>query len=63
MLDLNKTVLQEFKLAIGDPADRNLRTVLGGFGFRGEQADQLVGDLSGGERTRLALAITQWQTP
>lgn len=58
MLDLNKTVLQEFKLAIGDPADRNLRTLLGGFGFRGEQADQLVGDLSGGERTRLALAIT-----
>ena len=58
MLDLNKTVLQEFKLAIGDPVDRNLRTVLGGFGFRGEQADQLVGDLSGGERTRLALAIT-----
>jgi len=58
VFDLNRSVLQEFTASIGDQADRNLRTVLGGFGFRGEQADQKVGDLSGGERTRLALAIT-----
>ena len=58
VLDLQKSVLQEFTASIGDQGDRNLRTVLGGFGFRGEQVDQKVGDLSGGERTRLALAIT-----
>ena len=58
VLDLRKSVLQEFTASIGDQGDRNLRTVLGGFGFRGEQVDQKVGDLSGGERTRLALAIT-----
>ena len=58
VLDEQQTVFQEFKLSIGDQGERNLRTVLGGFGFRGEQVDQKVGDLSGGERTRLALAIT-----
>ena len=58
VLDLRKSVIQEFTASIGDQGDRNLRTVLGGFGFRGEQVDQKVGDLSGGERTRLALAIT-----
>ena len=57
-MDLGRSVLQEFKVSIGDPGERNLRTILGGFGFRGEQVDQKVGDLSGGERTRLALAIT-----
>jgi len=58
VFDARRTVLQEFKTSIGDPGERNLRTVLGGFGFRGEQVDQKIADLSGGERTRLALAIT-----
>ncbi|MEG3595604.1 MAG: ABC-F family ATP-binding cassette domain-containing protein [Actinomycetota bacterium] len=58
VLDLGRSVLQEFTASIGDQGDRNLRTVLGGFGFRGDQVDQKVGDLSGGEQTRLALAIT-----
>ena len=58
VLDERRTVLQEFKFAIGDQGERNLRTVLGGFGFRGDQVDQKIADLSGGERTRLALAIT-----
>ncbi len=56
VLDLDKTVHDEFRSALpkGDP--RNLRTVLGSFGFPGEAADQIVGALSGGEQTRLALA-------
>ena len=58
VFDARRTVLQEFKASIGDPGERNLRTVLGGFGFRGEQVDQKIADLSGGERTRLALANT-----
>ena len=53
-----QTVLQQFQFSTGDPGDRNLRTVLGGFGFSGVQVDQKIGDLSGGEMTRLALATT-----
>ncbi len=56
-LDLNRTVEQEFRHAVGEqPKNRNMRTVLGSFGFSGDAVDRLVGDLSGGERTRLALA-------
>ncbi len=58
-LDLNRTVEQEFRHKVGaQPKNRNIRTVLGSFGFSGEAVDRLVGDLSGGERTRLALAET-----
>ncbi len=56
-LDLEKTVVEAFSGGI-DPGKRNLRTVLGSFGFPGDAADRHVRDLSGGERTRLALART-----
>jgi len=56
-LDPDKTVIALFSGGI-DPGKRNLRTVLGSFGFPGDAADRIVGDLSGGERTRLALART-----
>jgi ATP-binding cassette, subfamily F, member 3 len=58
-LDLERTALQEIQAAAGIAVkDRNLRTVLGSFGFSGEAADRKVAALSGGERTRLALAKT-----
>ncbi len=56
-LDLNRTVEQEFRHTVGEqPKNRNMRTVLGSFGFSGDAVERMVGDLSGGERTRLALA-------
>ena len=39
-----------------DTPEQQLRTLLGAFMFSGEQLDQPAGTLSGGERTRLALA-------
>ncbi len=56
-LDVDKTVIEVFSGGI-IPGKRNLRTVLGSFGFPGDAADRHVRDLSGGERTRLALART-----
>ena len=56
-LDGAKTVFELFSAGI-DPGKRNLRTVLGSFGFPGDAAERRVRDLSGGERTRLALART-----
>ncbi len=51
------TVFQEFNFAVKDPGKRNIRTMLGSFGFSGEKADRRIDQLSGGEQTRLSLAI------
>ncbi len=58
------TLLEELRLAASEmphrtgplPGDGQLRSLLGRFLFTGEQAFQKVGSLSGGEKTRLALA-------
>src|SRR5690606_3615166 len=43
--------------------EQELRDFLGGFGFGGEQALAPVGPFSGGERSRLALALIVRQRP
>ncbi len=58
VMDPRRTVVEEFTASVGDQPGRNVRTMLGGFGFAGDAADRKVADLSGGERTRLALGIT-----
>jgi ATP-binding cassette subfamily F protein 3 len=59
-LDLSLTVEREFRHAVGEGLDskRSVRSVLGSFGFRGDAVERQVAQLSGGERTRLALAET-----
>ena len=57
VLDLDATVLAEFTRDLSEHhRGQNARTMLGAFGFRGDMSEQLVAELSGGERTRLALA-------
>jgi ATPase subunit of ABC transporter with duplicated ATPase domains len=63
-LHMHLTLLEEMRLAVADapvkrsdpPGDTQLRSILGRFLFSGGQAFQKVSSLSGGEKTRLALA-------
>ncbi len=55
-LDFEDSVWTNAVRASPDVPDRDLRTVLGTFLLSGDQLDQPVGTLSGGERTRLTLA-------
>lgn len=43
--------------------EQDLRDFLGGFNFRGEAADAPAGRFSGGEKSRLILALLIWQRP
>lgn len=55
-IDPDKSVWQNTIEACPDAYEQNLRGVLGAFMFSGDQLQQPAGTLSGGEKTRLALA-------
>ncbi|MFL6125727.1 ABC-F family ATP-binding cassette domain-containing protein [Actinophytocola sp.] len=55
-LDHNASVWENVRHAAPDTAEQQLRSLLGTFLFTGEQLEQPAGTLSGGEKTRLALA-------
>jgi ATPase subunit of ABC transporter with duplicated ATPase domains len=56
-LDVSRTVLENMATSAPQLTDAERRTVLGSFLFSGDDATKLAGVLSGGEKTRLALAI------
>jgi ATPase subunit of ABC transporter with duplicated ATPase domains len=55
-LDTDRTVLENMRSAAPELGDTEVRKVLGSFLFSGDDADKPVRVLSGGEKTRLALA-------
>jgi ATP-binding cassette subfamily F protein 3 len=55
-LDFSKTILETAKGSSGMP-DAIVRPVLGRFLFSGHKVNQEVGTLSGGEKTRLSIAL------
>ncbi|GAC1331931.1 MAG: ABC-F family ATP-binding cassette domain-containing protein [Mycobacteriales bacterium] len=55
-LDTSRTVLENMASAAPGTQDAELRRILGAFLFSGDMVHQPAGTLSGGEKTRLALA-------
>jgi ATPase subunit of ABC transporter with duplicated ATPase domains len=55
-LDVSRTVLENMRSAAPDLGDTEVRSVLGSFLFSGDDVDKPARVLSGGEKTRLALA-------
>ncbi|MGD8149025.1 ABC-F family ATP-binding cassette domain-containing protein [Ornithinimicrobium sp. Y1694] len=55
-LDVNRSVLENMKSAAPDLDETETRKVLGSFLFSGDDVDKKAAVLSGGEKTRLALA-------
>ena len=52
----NKSLLENMRAVAPKTPDTELRGILGSFLFSGDRVNQLAGTLSGGEKTRLALA-------
>jgi ATP-binding cassette, subfamily F, member 3 len=59
-LDGSLTILEQI-MAVSDLGIPETRSLLGRFLFSGDEVDKLVGDLSGGEQARVALAILTLQ--
>jgi ATP-binding cassette, subfamily F, member 3 len=57
-LTLKNTILQEAEQSIADKTEQQIRTILGCFMFTGEEVDKKIQVLSGGEKSRVALAKT-----
>mgnify|MGYP001213405527 CR=1 FL=1 len=55
-LDVERSVLDNMRSAAPEQSDADLRRILGAFLFSGDDVNKPAGVLSGGEKTRLALA-------
>lgn len=62
-LNLNETPLHHLKEIAPTTAEVDLRTFLGSFGFFGDRVNESIKNFSGGEKSRLALALIVWQQP
>lgn len=58
VLNLENTIIDELKEAGSNRSETELRTILGCFLFSGEDAFKKIKVLSGGEKSRVALALT-----
>jgi ATP-binding cassette subfamily F protein 3 len=62
-LDLSFTPFETLRSIISDQTDHHIRAILGKFGFDKDKADTKVGELSGGEKSRLLFCIMSYNTP
>ncbi|NHN78649.1 ATP-binding cassette domain-containing protein [Azotobacter chroococcum] len=62
-LDAQASPLLHLQRIAPGEREQTLRDFLGGFDFRGNRCDEPVGNFSGGEKARLALALIAWGKP
>ncbi len=62
-LDLSASPFLHVQRLSPRASDQEIRNFLGGFGFQGDDAFAEVGNFSGGEKARLALALVAWLRP
>ncbi|MCG5531489.1 ATP-binding cassette domain-containing protein [Halorhodospira halochloris] len=62
-LDCEASPLLHLQRIAPQATPQRLRDFLGSFAFRGDMATSPVGNLSGGEKARLVLALIAWQQP
>ncbi len=63
MLRNDESPLRHLARFAPDTREQELRNYLGSFNFPGDMASDPVGNFSGGEKARLALALIVWQRP
>lgn len=62
-LDGNATPMQLIQRIEPGVREQEVRDFLGGFDFRGDRVTETIGHFSGGEKSRLGLALVVWQKP
>ncbi|NLX14646.1 MAG: ABC-F family ATP-binding cassette domain-containing protein [Phycisphaerales bacterium] len=62
-LDRELTVIQTIAPSYTGSQEKQIRSFLAGFLFSGDQVFKRVGDLSGGEQSRVTLAALVWKNP
>ncbi|MDB2384327.1 ATP-binding cassette domain-containing protein [Endozoicomonas sp.] len=62
-LDSSASPLLHLQRLSPNAREQELRNFLGGFGFLGDKAMEVIEGFSGGEKARLALAVIAWQKP
>jgi len=62
-LDGSATPMQLVQRLDPGAREQEIRDFLGGFDFRGDRVTETIGHFSGGEKSRLGLALVVWQKP
>ncbi len=63
LLDPEATLMTQFKRMDDKISESTARNFLGGFDFTGNRVFEKIGNFSGGEKSRLVLAMLVWQKP
>ena len=62
-LDISSTPMKLIQKITSNAREQEIRNFLGGFDFRGDRVTETIEHFSGGEKSRLALALVVWQKP